>query len=397
MKKVILLAAVAFGVMSSANAQVSLQGSKLTDNISVTLKGGVATPFNVDEFGGVVVGLEARKQITPIFGIGVEGTWNLEGDYMMNVDHKQAHTYAFDRSYVGMFGAVNMMNLIKGYTGAPRKFEVEAVFGTGWLHAYVPEWWGSKRNYQGYDKDSFGVKVGANLNYNFGSKSQWTASLKPAIVWDADDLFAPIDAQMCSSHANWELTAGITYHFKNSNGTHHFTIVKPYDQAEVDALNAQINELRAANEACNAGAAALKAANEKLAAELEACKNKPVVVQEVVKVDQKATLNTVRYVYFRKGASTIAADQKPNVEMIASYLKSHPKAKVSVKGYASPEGSKEVNEKLANARANAVKDMLVKTYKIAADRINAEGQGIGNMFEEASWNRVSICTLEEAK
>jgi hypothetical protein len=41
--------------------------------------------------------------------------------------------------------------------------------------------------------------------------------------------------------------------------------------------------------------------------------------------------------------------------------------------------------------------MLVKTYKIAADRINAEGQGIGNMFEEASWNRVSICTLEEAK
>ena len=83
--------------------------------------------------------------------------------------------------------------------------------------------------------------------------------------------------------------------------------------------------------------------------------------------------------------------------MVASYLKNHADAKVSIKGYASPEGSKEVNEKLANARAEAVKNMLIKTYKIDANRIEAEGQGIGNMFSEPSWNRVSICTLEETK
>ena len=80
--------------------------------------------------------------------------------------------------------------------------------------------------------------------------------------------------------------------------------------------------------------------------------------------------------------------------MVANYLKNNPDAKVAIKGYASPEGSKELNEKLANARAAAVKDMLVKTYKINADRISAEGQGIGDMFAEPTWNRVSICTLE---
>jgi len=37
--------------------------------------------------------------------------------------------------------------------------------------------------------------------------------------------------------------------------------------------------------------------------------------------------------------------------------------------------------------------MLVKTYKISADRIQAEGQGIGDMFSEPDWNRVSVCYI----
>ncbi len=61
------------------------------------------------------------------------------------------------------------------------------------------------------------------------------------------------------------------------------------------------------------------------------------------------------------------------------------------------EGKIELNEKLAQTRADAVKNLLIKKYKISADRIVSEGQGIGNMFSESSWNRVSICTLDEAK
>lgn len=37
--------------------------------------------------------------------------------------------------------------------------------------------------------------------------------------------------------------------------------------------------------------------------------------------------------------------------------------------------------------------MLVNRYRIAKDRIVAEGQGVGYMFEEPDWNRVSICTI----
>lgn len=41
-----------------------------------------------------------------------------------------------------------------------------------------------------------------------------------------------------------QLNVGVIYKFKNSNGTHNFTIAQVRDQAEIDGLNAKINDLR---------------------------------------------------------------------------------------------------------------------------------------------------------
>ena len=82
---------------------------------------------------------------------------------------------------------------------------------------------------------------------------------------------------------------------------------------------------------------------------------------------------------------------------LAAYLKKHPDANVIIKGYASPEGNLEFNKKLAKARAEAVESILVKKYKIDSTRVSAEGQGIGDMFTDPDWNRVSICTIDESK
>lgn len=394
MKKLFISALVAMGVIA-VNAQNTLAPSKLTDNISVTIKGGATTPLQfTDDFvkdTRAVVGAEVRKQITPIFGLGIEGNWSI------NTDPEGTNTYVFDHSYVGVFGTANLSNLIFGYKGTPRNFEVETVLGAGWLHAYVTEWKTLNGKYNGWDKNAFGVKVGLNFNYNFGKAKQWTASLKPAIVWDMDHLYGKTEyAGMNKNYAGFEVQAGITYHFKNSNGTHHFALAKLYDQAEVDGLNGQINDLRAqlaaqkaATDECNTNAAVLQAKVAQLEADLAACMARQ---PEVVKDN---TLNTVRYVFFKQGRSTISADQLPNVEQIATYLKNHPTATVVIKGYASPEGSAEVNAKIAAARAESVKTSLVKKYKIAASRISAEGQGVGEMFSEADWNRVSICTIND--
>ena len=98
-------------------------------------------------------------------------------------------------------------------------------------------------------------------------------------------------------------------------------------------------------------------------------------------------------VHFPINSMAVYADQQPNVERVASYLKNHPKATCVINGYASKDGPQDRNIKLAEGRAASVKDMLVNKYGIDAKRIQAQGQGIGEMFDELSWNRVSICEI----
>ncbi len=385
MKKIILFAAIAMGAVAS-QAQTTVAGSKFFDNWSFTLKGGMVSPMeNVGFFKAArgIAGAELRKQITPIFGLGVEGEWSVNTSSWTGL--KSANT--FDHQYVGVFGTFNFMNAFAGYTGAPRVFELEAVAGTGWLHAYYP-------HTVEEDGNSWATKVGLNFNFNLGEAKAWTISLKPAILWNMnhhgiESNVLGYAANYDSNHAVVELEAGVTYHFGNSNGTHHFTLVRPYDQAEVDALNAQINALRADLDACGVNNAALLAQIADLQAQLDACNRRPAAVEKVVK-----DLNNIRYVFFNISSAVIQPNQQPNVAMVADAMKDN-KATVTVDGYASKDGSLAFNEKLAQRRADAVKKELVNRYGIAADRVNAQGKGIGDLFSENDWNRVAVCTVNQ--
>lgn len=388
MKKAILLAAMALSV-AGASAQTTVAGSKFTDNWSFTLKGGavmssksVADNGFWDDARGIV-GAELRKQITPVFGLGVEGEWTINTSSWAG--YRSGNW--FDHQYVGVFGAFNLMNAFAGYTGAPRLFELEVVGGTGWLHAYYP-------HTSGNDGNSWATKVGMNFNFNLGESKAWTLAFKPAYLWNMNGNPRPnilgYEARYDSNFGYLELEAGITYHFGNSNGTHHFTVVRPYDQSEIDALNAQINALRGELEASGANNAALLAQIADLQAQLDACNRRPPVVEKVVK-----DLNNIRYVFFNCGSAYVQPNQQPNIAMVADQLKENTNATVTVKGYASKDGSAAFNRKLAERRAEAVKKELVKRYGIASDRVKAEGMGIGDLFQENSWNRVSVCTVHE--
>ncbi len=387
MKNFILASAAVLAFAGAANAESApLNPSKPFDNYSITLKGGVVSPmknnqgYTLFENMRGVAGLEVRKQITPTFGLGVEGetmfntsTWN----------HAPSLRNAVDQLYVGAFGTVNFNNLFAGYAGQPRVFEVEGVLGAGWIHGFIP-------SDQGKDYDHMGAKAGLNLNFNLGSSRAWTLGIKPAVLWD----LTAAGGQFNRHNAAFELEAGVTYHFGNSNGTHSFTFVEPID---LTPYNDQINALRAENAALTAANADVVAANGVLAARLDECLNRPTPVVTNTVVETSNTLESVRYVYYRIGSSTISADQKPNVEMIADFMKHNPESSVVIKGYASQDGNLDFNLKLAAKRAESVKNMLVKKYGIKAGRIKAEGEGIGHMFKEESWNRVAICILHEAE
>ena len=232
-----------------------------------------------------------------------------------------------------------------------------------------------------------------NLNFNLGEAKAWTLGVRPAIVYDMEGDFNTAKSRFNVNNAAFELTAGITYHFMTSNGTHHFTNVKPYDPVEIANLNSAVNDLRSqVNNKDNQLINANQQVNA-LQSELNECRNKVVPVETVVKTSRIPE----SIITFRQGKSVVDASQLPNVERVASYMNKHVNTTVVIKGYASPEGNLAFNEKLAKARAEAIKTILVKKYKIDAARITAEGQGIGDMFSEPDWNRVSICTIDESK
>ena len=375
MKKSIILLAMVLGAFT-AKAQSVVEGTKFADNWSVEVNAGAITPLTHSAFfknARPAFGVGLSKQLTPVFGLGFQGM-----GYINTTPSKTA----FDASDVSLLGKVNLMNLFAGYNGTPRLFEVEAVAGAGWLHYYV--------NGDG-DQNSWSTRFGLNLNFNLGESKAWTLGLKPAIVYDMQGDFNQAKSRFNANNAAFELTAGLTYHFKSSTGNRYFTEVRVYNQGEIDDLNASINALRGQ---VNNKDGELNSANQKISGlqqELEECRTKVVPVETVVKTARVPE----SIITFRQGKSSVDASQLPNVERVASYLKKYADAKVVIKGYASPEGSAEVNARIAAARAEAVKTILGNKYKINASRITAEGQGVGDMFTEPDWNRVSICTIED--
>ena len=375
MKKIAILLVFTLGTFI-VNAQSVVEGTKLTDNWSVGVNAGGVTPLTHSAFfKGMrpTFGVGVSKQLTPIFGLGFQGM-----GYINTTPSKTA----FDVSDVSLLGKVNLMNLFASYQGQPRLFEIEAVAGMGWLHYYV--------NGDG-DQNSWSTRFGLNFNFNLGETKAWTLGIKPAIVYDMQGDFNQAKSRFNANNATFELTAGLTYHFKMSTGNHYFTKVKVYNQSEIDDLNVAINALR---EQVGSRDRELNNANQRISGlhkELEECRTKVVPIETVVKTARVPE----SIITFRQGRSSVDASQLPNVERVASYMKKYPDSKVIIKGYASPEGSVEVNARIAAARAEAVKTILVNKYKINASRITAEGQGVGDMFTEPDWNRVSICTIED--
>ena len=375
MKKIFLSVMLA-GAAVAANAQSvgSISNSKFFDNWQVGVNVGGYTPTTGNAFFKSArpnFGVEVGKQISPSFRLGLDGT-----AYINDNSFGVRNPLAIEHVNVAMLGNFNLSNIFAGYKGEPRKFEVEAVAGPGWFHSFNP----GKNN----DVSGMSVKFGANFLLNLGSSKAWAVKFSPSILYLIDEPVAQHANSLNSLNSYTQASLGLVYRFKGSNGAHHFTAAQASAPVVEDNSGPLREELRDAKKR-------IHELEEELA---EARNRKPEVVEvetEVVKT--KRTLESV--VTFAQGKTIIAPSQQPNVARIATYMKKYPKSKVIIKGFASPEGSIEVNERIAKARAEAVKAVLVKQYKIDGDRIVAEGEGIGHMFSEPDWNRVSIATIKE--
>ena len=371
MKKLVLMLAAA-SMAASVSAQTVAE-SKTFDNIYVGINGGVATKTtghkwlsDLDPNAGIRIG----RYFTPVFGLAIEGN-----AYFSNKPWGSTGTVV-RATNASLLGTVNLSNWFGGYKGEPRTFEVSALYGLGWMHVFSNNKFLKAATSE--NRNRMTSKAALDFAFNFGSAKQFQFYVEPSINFaflgqsknkelvatgNALNPVALADHQeygyKAASQAGQpayninnsfvQLNAGLVYKFANSNGTHNFTIVTPRDQAEIDALNAQINELR---------------------------NRKPeVITKEVVKEVpsvkvKEFTVSDLVFVTFAQGKSALTKDAKAALNNVKQGVH------VQVVGTASPEGSKELNDRLSQARADVVANYL-KGRGVIVDEATGKGvQGV---------------------
>lgn len=387
MKKFFLVLAAAMLTVSASAQKTTVTANKAGDNWYVGINAGVATPvskFNVgtEEWGFMKgfapkLGVRVGKNLTTVFGLALDADLYFESSEKSMM--KQS-TF-IDAINVDLLGTFNLNNLFAGYQGQPRCFEVIALAGAGYSRTY------------GDASSGLNAKAGFDFAFNLGANKAWQLYIEPAVVLGqpAPTWSNPFHKVSYGNEKKWnaigQVSVGVNYKFGNSNGSHNFKVEQLRDQAEIDGLNAKINELRADNQTKDGKIAADGQTIADLKAQLAACQSRPA--QTIV--EERITNTTLQpIVIFRQGKTNVDAAGMASCEMVATYMKNHPESKVMIEGYASPEGSKEVNDRIAKQRAESVKNVLIKKYKIAASRLEAEGLGATDkLSSENDFNRVA--------
>lgn len=395
MKKLfIILAAVVLTMSASAQEKEVVTAHKTFDNWYLGINAGAATPMQKWGDAGFMkgiapsFGLRLGKNFTTSFGVAIDAN-----AYFESTEKSLMKTRTFvDAINIDALGTFNVSNFFGGYLGKPRRVELIALGGIGWSHQF-----GALTRANGINS-----KAALDLAFNLGNSRAVQLYLEPAVIFGLWNNARMVNAlsrhgsnfKFDSRSGLFQLNVGVNFKFGTSNGTKNFAFAQLRDQGEIDDLNARINELRDENDNKDRRIARDIRRIAELEDSLEAAKKvkAPVVtkVTKVVNVNNNVLQPTV---IFGQGKSSVDAAQMASVAMIAKYMKNHPESKILIKGYASPEGNPELNQKLSVARAQSVKDALVSRYGIAASRLTIQGMGATDeLFDELDFNRVATFT-----
>lgn len=368
MKKIFsILCALLMSMTMFAQQSNYAGSSRFFDNWSVTVQGGYCTHLNSFWSGhnaGAPMGLVGLdKYINPWLGLG--GDTRLY--FGTGCDLHNNHTVV-DGINLNTHVKFNLANLLLGYDGHRKFFEPVLYTGLGWNHMICQSLL-DQPDHGNYNYMTY--RAGLELNFNLGKSRAWALQLNPSFVWNNDNNF-----KLNRNKGYFDLTGGVVYHFKTSNGTHDFTKAKLYSQAEVDHLNLHINELQGLTRS-------QQDIIETQKEQIKSIKRDTVYVNVPTEASNKF--------YFKQGSSDLTGD----VSELASSLKESGAVCV-ITGYASKEGSEKVNTKLAEVRANVLKQALRKAG-VDNSKLKVVNGGATDKFSKTSYepNRVAVAEVEK--
>ena len=336
---------IAIVAMFTMNAQ-TFESSRFIDNTYFRVEGGVTALthpkcYEYDNWGHTiqgVIGAEVGKWVTPKFGVAFEGDFGIRngseaGDFN---DREMARRF----NYINVTGLTkfNVSNIFAGWN-PNRKWEFVLATGPMWIHGFPSNINNGRGDH--YYVNDFGVKFKAEVNYNV--TKCWQLNLIPEFNYnltgaDGSDGEHP-KFDVCNSW--YGLKVGVTYKI----GKQFTECPYKYTQADVDKLNAEINDLRARQP-------------ETVTKVVEKVVTKEVAV--------KTVYQSVYVVAFDFAKDKLDQAGRDVLDAIPA------DAVVDVQGEASYPGAKKFNQKLSERRASVVTKYLTKRgVKVA----NSNGVG----------------------
>lgn len=240
----------------------------------------------------------------------------------------------------------------------------------------------------------FGAGIGRNMTFNryamglsAGVQSSWKLSKKVRIYAEAglNSMTGAFDGFDVERGRGWDTQdnniyaeVGLTFNLGSATWkpVPDIDAIMTQHQAELDALNAKLNDANAEN-------ARLK----ELLANQKPVEEGPNVAAELAKIPVS--------VFFNINKSEIANEKDlVNVKALADYAKANDMNMV-VTGYADSEtGSAEFNQKLSEERANTVANEL-QNMGVSASKITAKGNGgVADLTPVANNRRATVQITE---
>jgi len=148
-------------------------------------------------------------------------------------------------------------------------------------------------------------------------------------------------------------------------------------EAEVASLQAEKTSLEAREAALKDEQTQLAAMNRSLAVQVEQL-SKSVKAAQLAKNEPAEALDGLQGdVLFRTGSAEITPDVAHQIQVLAQAMMKSPELKIRVDGYADPRGTADANLKLSEARANAVRDLLMASgVSDQSLEVNAYGKSL---------------------
>ncbi|MDO4758043.1 MAG: OmpA family protein [Rikenellaceae bacterium] len=276
---------------------------------------------------------------------GVHATGNtIPGKYTHDYGYLVEQQFDFYNLHADVL--FNMSNILCGYK-EKRVWNCSPYIGVGWMVT-----WNSPRARE------VSLNLGIFNAIRLSDKFDFNIDLRTTMVKDGFD--GEVGGR--KEEGLWTATAGFSYKFKQRGWDRSKTIIRN-NRAEANALQKQLE--------------ALQRENDGLRNDLANAKGKEIRV-----VEKEATVSPV-LVTFEIGKSKLSNQARVTLGLLAKAIKdSDNKLVYTIAGYADAgTGSKKINQKLSEERAQAVYNCLTEEFGVDESQLRVVSKGgVENMY-----------------